>query len=516
MERFEEIERSITTRFRSRIWSKFVKAIKDYQLLQPGDKVCCCISGGKDSMIMAKCFELLHRYSDFDFDVKYMVMNPGYNKKNLDMILNNLKILNIDATIVETNIFEVAAIQTKSPCYLCARMRRGALYRIAEDLGCNKIALGHHFDDAIETTLLNMFQVAKIETMLPKLHSDNFQGMQLIRPLYLIREQDIILWSNHNNLEFIACACKFTEEYKNAPDHIGGSKRAYIKNLIKELKKDNKDFEGNIFKSMENINLDKIIGYRKSGQKHSYLDKYDNLIRNDDAFSRSEKLLGNDKMTKLKNSKVLLFGVGGVGGHIAEALARSGVGRIDLVDDDVVSSSNINRQIVALNSTIGHHKVDIMRDRIIDINPKCEVKVFKLFYLPKNSNTFDFSQYDYIIDAVDTVTAKLEIIEKAKQAKVKVISAMGAGNKLDPTKFVVTDIYKTKTCPLAKVMRHELKKRGISDLKVVYSTEEAIKVETNEGEKIVPGSVSFVPSVCGLIVASEVVKDLTMENIQNE
>lgn len=516
MERFEEIERSITTRFRSRIWSKFVKAIKDYQLLQPGDKVCCCISGGKDSMIMAKCFELLHRYSDFDFDVKYMVMNPGYNKKNLDMILNNLKILNIDATIVETNIFEVAAIQTKSPCYLCARMRRGALYRIAEDLGCNKIALGHHFDDVIETTLLNMFQVAKIETMLPKLHSDNFQGMQLIRPLYLIREQDIILWSNHNNLEFIACACKFTEEYKNAPDHIGGSKRAYIKNLIKELKKDNKDFEGNIFKSMENINLDKIIGYRKSGQKHSYLDKYDNLIRNDDAFSRSEKLLGNDKMTKLKNSKVLLFGVGGVGGHIAEALARSGVGRIDLVDDDVVSSSNINRQIVALNSTIGHHKVDIMRDRIIDINPKCEVKVFKLFYLPKNSNTFDFSQYDYIIDAVDTVTAKIEIIEKAKQAKVKVISAMGAGNKLDPTKFVVTDIYKTKTCPLAKVMRHELKKRGISDLKVVYSTEEAIKVETNEDEKIVPGSVSFVPSVCGLIVASEVVKDLTMENIQNE
>ena len=187
-----------------------------------------------------------------------------------------------------------------------------------------------------------------------------------------------------------------------------------------------------------------------------------------------------------------------------------------MVDDDVVSSSNINRQIVALNSTIGHHKVDIMRDRIIDINPKCEVKVFKLFYLPKNSNTFDFSQYDYIIDAVDTVTAKIEIIEKAKQAKVKVISAMGAGNKLDPTKFVVTDIYKTKTCPLAKVMRHELKKRGISDLKVVYSTEEAIKVETNEGEKIVPGSVSFVPSVCGLIVASEVVKDLTMENIQNE
>ena len=394
MERYEEIERSITTRFRARIWSKFVKAIKDYQLLQPGDKVCVCISGGKDSMIMAKCFELLHRYSDFDFEVKYMVMNPGYNQKNLDMILKNLEILNIKATIVETNIFEVAAAQVKSPCYLCARMRRGALYRIAEDLGCNKIALGHHFDDVIETILLNMFQVAKIETMLPKLHSDNFNGMQLIRPLYLIREKDIIGWSNFNELEFIACACKFTEEYKNAPDHIGGSKRAYIKALIKELKKDNKDLEGNIFKSMENINLDKIVGYRKSGQKHSYLDTYDNLIQIDDSFSRSEKLLGKDNMSKLKDSKVILFGVGGVGGHIAEALARSGVGRIDLVDNDVVSSSNINRQLVALKSTIGHYKVDIMRERILDINPKCDVRVHKLFYLPKNSNTFNFADYD--------------------------------------------------------------------------------------------------------------------------
>jgi tRNA A37 threonylcarbamoyladenosine dehydratase len=325
----------------------------------------------------------------------------------------------------------------------------------------------------------------------------------------------ILFKDNYNNLEFIACACKFTEEYKNAPDKIGGSKRAYIKQLIKELKKDNKDFEGNIFKSMENINLDKILGYRKSGQKHSYLDNYDNLIRKEDSFSRSEKLLGKDNMQKLKESKVLLFGVGGVGGHIAEALARSGIGRIDLVDDDVVSSSNINRQIVALNSTIGHHKVDVMRERIIDINPKCEVKGFKLFYLPKNSNTFDFSQYDYVIDAVDTVTAKIEIIEKAKQANVKVISAMGAGNKLDPTKFVVTDIYKTKVCPLAKVMRHELKKRGITDLKVVYSTEEALKVEANENEKPIPGSVSFVPSVCGLIVASEVIKDLTNKETEN-
>ena len=216
-------------------------------------------------------------------------------------------------------------------------------------------------------------------------------------------------------------------------------------------------------------------------------------------------------MEKLRNSKVLLFGVGGVGGHIAEALARAGVGRIDLVDNDVVSSSNINRQIVALNSTLGHHKVDIMRERIIDINPKCEVKAFKLFYLPKNANTFNFNEYDYVIDAVDTVTAKIEIIERAKQSNVKVISAMGAGNKLDPTKFVVTDIYKTKVCPLAKVMRHELKKRGITDLKVIYSTEEAIKVSGVEGEKVTPGSVSFVPSVCGLIVASEVVKDLTSE-----
>ena len=190
---------------------------------------------------MAKLFQELLRHSDIKFSAKFIVMNPGYNEKNLEMIKKNLEILNIPATIYETNIFEVANSQTKTPCYLCARMRRGALYNICKEQGCNKIALGHHYDDVIETTLMNMLNNGTVETMLPKLHSQNFEGMELIRPLYLIREQDIISWSTYNNLEFIACACKFTEEYKNAPDHIGGSKRAYIKNLIKELKKDNKD-----------------------------------------------------------------------------------------------------------------------------------------------------------------------------------------------------------------------------------------------------------------------------------
>lgn len=275
MEKFEEIERSIITTYRSRLWSKFTKAIKEYKLVNSGDKVCVCISGGKDSMILAKLFQELHKHSNISFEVKYLVMNPGYNEKNLELIKHNLNYLNIPAEIIETDIFKIANTVEKSPCYLCARMRRGALYRLAKDMGCNKIALGHHYDDVIETTLMNMLNAGSFQTMLPKLHSDNFEGMELIRPMYLIREKDIITWSESNNLKFIQCACKFTEEL-NMKEKEESSQRKNTKALINSLLKYNDNVEKNIFKSATNINLDKVLGYKKGKNYYSFLDDYDN------------------------------------------------------------------------------------------------------------------------------------------------------------------------------------------------------------------------------------------------
>lgn len=274
MEKFKEIERSIITTYRSRLWSKFTKAIKEYKLVNPGDKVCVCISGGKDSMILAKLFQELHRHSNIEFDVEYLVMNPGYNEKNLDLIKHNLEYLQIPAKIIETDIFQIANTVEKSPCYLCARMRRGALYRLAKDMGCNKIALGHHYDDVIETTLMNMLNAGSFQTMLPKLHSDNFEGMELIRPMYLIREKDIITWAESNGLKFIQCACKFTEEL-NMKEKESDSQRKNTKILINSLLKYNENVEKNIFKSATNINLDKILGYKKGDTYISFLDDYD-------------------------------------------------------------------------------------------------------------------------------------------------------------------------------------------------------------------------------------------------
>lgn len=275
MEKYQEIERSIITTYRSRLWSKFTKAIKEYQLVNSGDKVCVCISGGKDSMILAKLFQELHKHSNIDFDVEFLVMNPGYNEKNLNLIKHNLEYLNIPAKIMETDIFNVANTVEKSPCYLCARMRRGALYRLAKDMGCNKIALGHHYDDVIETTLMNMLNAGSFQTMLPKLHSDNFEGMELIRPMYLIREKDIITWAESNGLKFIQCACKFTEEL-NMAEKENNSQRKNTKKLINSLLKYNENVEKNIFKCTTNVNLDMILGY-KVGDKHiSFLDNYDN------------------------------------------------------------------------------------------------------------------------------------------------------------------------------------------------------------------------------------------------
>lgn len=271
--RAEAIERSITREFRFNIWSPFIAAIKRYELIKPGDRICVCISGGKDSNLLAECFKLLSRHSDFPFEVKYLVMNPGYNAENLEKIKANLATMDIPAKIVETDIFEIANAQDHSPCYLCAKMRRGALYRLAQEMGCNKIALGHHYDDVIETILMNILHAGSYQTMLPKLHSDNFEGMELIRPLYLVREEDIKAWRDANNLQFIQCACRFTENVAK-PDSGVGSARLETKKLIQKLKETNPQVEKNIFKSSENIVLDKVIGYKDPQGHHSFLDKY--------------------------------------------------------------------------------------------------------------------------------------------------------------------------------------------------------------------------------------------------
>ena len=275
MEKYKEIERSIIKKYRKDIWSKFVKAVQEYELIHEGDNIMVCISGGKDSFLHAKCVQELQKHGNFPFDVHYVVMDPGYNEYNKDFILDNAKLLNVPIEMFESDIFDVvASVDSKSPCYLCARMRRGYLYSKAKELGCNKIALGHHFDDVIETTLLSMFYGSEIKTMMPKLHSDNFEGIELIRPLYLVKEEDIISWKNFNELTFINCACRFTEGCSLIND--GSSKRKEIKELIKKLRKINKNIDHNIFKSMDNVNLNCVLGTKTNGVYKSFLDEYEN------------------------------------------------------------------------------------------------------------------------------------------------------------------------------------------------------------------------------------------------
>ena len=273
MERYKEIERSIIKKFRKEIWARFVKAVQDYKLIEENDKIMVCISGGKDSFLLAKCMEELKRHGKFHFELYYVVMNPGYNEKNLELIKENAKILNLNIEIFESDIFDIVDSVDRSPCYLCARMRRGCLYKKAQELGCNKIALGHHFDDVIETTVLSMLYGAELKTMMPILHSDNFEGLELIRPLYLVKEEDIIAWKNFNDLTFLNCACRFTENI--VKDEVS-SKREEIKKLIKDLRKVNKNVDYNIFKSMDNINLDCVLGYKIHQEKYTFLDDYNN------------------------------------------------------------------------------------------------------------------------------------------------------------------------------------------------------------------------------------------------
>lgn len=274
MEKYKEIERSIITTYRKEIWSKFVKAVSDYKLIEENDNVMVCISGGKDSFLLAKCIQELQRHGNVKFNAHYVVMDPGYNEYNRNFILDNAKILNIPLEMFESDIFDIVAnVDSKSPCYLCARMRRGYLYNHAKELGCNKIALGHHFDDVIETTLLSMFYGAEIKTMMPKLHSDNYEGIDLIRPLYLVKESSIIAWKNYNELTFINCACRFTEGCSLIND--GTSKRKEMKELIKNLRKINPSVDANIFKAMDNVNMNCILSWHKDGVNHSFLDDYD-------------------------------------------------------------------------------------------------------------------------------------------------------------------------------------------------------------------------------------------------
>lgn len=275
MEKHIEVERSIYKKYRKNIWKRFIAGINEYQMIKPGDRIAVCISGGKDSMLLAKCIQHLQKHSDFPFEAKYLVLNPGYSDDNLEKIKENAKLLNIPIEIFDAKIFDYVDDIENSPCYMCARMRRGYLYKNAKAMGCNKIALGHHFDDVIETVLLSMIYGAEIKTMMPKLHSTNFEGMELIRPLYMVREADVIAWARYNGLNFLQCACHFTKKNDDTSNEEMSSKRKEMKQLISTFRKINPNIEMNIFRSVHNVNLETVIGYRKGDYKYNFLDDYD-------------------------------------------------------------------------------------------------------------------------------------------------------------------------------------------------------------------------------------------------
>ena len=268
------IEQTIVRRYHEELWSPFCKAIKRYELIRPGDKIAVCISGGKDSMLMAKMMQMLHRHTEIPFEVEYLVMDPGYAPENRRRVEENAARLEIPTTVFESDIFEVANAQEKNPCFLCARMRRGCLYKKARELGCNKIALGHHFDDVIGTTVMGMFYGGQLQAMSPRLKAKNFPGMELIRPLYLVREEDIIAWRRYNGLEFLQCACRFTENIDGSADGVGESKRQEIKQLLKTLRRDNPDVEKSVFNAIHAVCLDTFPGWKSKGGEHSFLEWY--------------------------------------------------------------------------------------------------------------------------------------------------------------------------------------------------------------------------------------------------
>ena len=277
MDEFQKIERSIIKKYRKQLWTPFIVAVKRYELIQAGDKIAVCISGGKDSMLMAKLMQELQRHSEVPYELEFLVMDPGYNTRNRQKIESNAALMNIPITVFETNIFDVANQAEKNPCYLCARMRRGHLYKKAQQLGCNKIALGHHFNDVIETTVMSMFYGSQLQAMPPKLHSTNFPGMTLIRPLYCIREEDILAWCRYNNLEFIQCACRFTENMTVSACGSSSSKRQETKLLLRQLRQTNPNIENSIFRSIHAVALDTMPGFKSEGQEHSFLERFDRI-----------------------------------------------------------------------------------------------------------------------------------------------------------------------------------------------------------------------------------------------
>ena len=280
MEKCDQIERSLIKKYRKPLWRPFIKANQEYDQIQNGDKIAVCISGGKDSMLLAKLMQELQRHGPLRFELVFLAMNPGYSEQNQQQILDNAALMDIPLTVFESAIFDVVENVDSSPCYLCARMRRGNLYQKAQEIGCNKIALGHHFDDVIETILMNMFYGGTIETMMPKLHSRNFEGMELIRPLYHVKEADIIAWKDYHQLTFLQCACRFTEMYENQPSDLGGFKRKEVKALIGQLRETSPLIDANIFQSVQSVNLEKIISYRDGEGRHHFLEKYRKLEKN--------------------------------------------------------------------------------------------------------------------------------------------------------------------------------------------------------------------------------------------
>ena len=277
MDACQTIERSIIKKYRKQLWTPFIVAVKRYELIQAGDKIAVCISGGKDSMLMAKLMQELQRHSEVPYELEFLVMDPGYNEVNRQKIESNAALMHIPITVFETNIFDVANQTEKNPCYLCARMRRGHLYKKAQQLGCNKIALGHHFNDVIETTVMSMFYGSQLQAMPPKLHSTNFPGMTLIRPLYCIREEDILAWCRYNHLEFIQCACRMTESMTVSACGSSSSKRQETKLLLRQLSKTNPNIENSIFRSIHAVALDTMPGFKTEGQEHSFLERFDRI-----------------------------------------------------------------------------------------------------------------------------------------------------------------------------------------------------------------------------------------------
>lgn len=356
-ENVKEIERSIVKKFRKPIWRKFTQALNEYDLIQDGDKIAVCISGGKDSMLMAKLFQELKRHGKNNFELVFLVMNPGYNDLNYNVILNNAKILDIPITVFKTEIFDTVVDITESPCYLCARMRRGYLYSKAKELGCNKIALGHHYDDVIETILMGMLYGAQVQTMMPKLHSTNFEGMELIRPMYLIREADIIHWKEYNNLEFIQCSCRFTEGCASCGGTGKGSKRAEIKQLIKDLTKVSPYIEKNIFRSVENVNIDTVIAYKKKGQRHSFLDEYDIT---DDKYAGNAEVDNSENTSKELNKSDINSSGQLSEYHTDETIELDKTGSAQIMS---LNKSDINKDDISENTLAKYEKLkSIIKD----------------------------------------------------------------------------------------------------------------------------------------------------------